>query len=201
MARATTSAPSPVAPATGERVYASRKVQAGEIFLTANTNRRVPVFREPELCKIFFQELDFYRQQYKFQLHGYVLLPDHFHLLFAFPPNRKFAAFLRDFKSAVGRLVIDWAKENKRDVLLAQLRPRQSPKRRKDPLYCVLQPNSYARPVISPSMFKQKLNYIHSNPVRERLVTNAVDYPYSSLRNYALGQGVIEIDPHDFILD
>jgi hypothetical protein len=29
----------------------------------------------------------------------------------------------------------------------------------------------------------------------------AIDYPYSSLRNYALGKGVIEIDPHDFILD
>ncbi len=129
------------------------------------------------------------------------MLPDHFHLLLLFPPERKFSDFLRDFKSAVGRLVIDWAKENNRTQLLKQLRLRQKPKRAKDSLCCVLQLNSFARPVISVSMFKQKLDYIHSNPVRERLVANAIDYPYSSLRNYALGKGVITIDPHDFILD
>ncbi len=194
--------PSPVAPATGNRkVYPSNKVQAGLLFLTATTYKRVPVFREHALCEVFFRELDFYRSKFGFRLHGYVLLPDHFHLVLNFPAGKRFRDFLRDFKSAVGRVVIDWAKENNRVQLLARLRLAASPKRRRDPEYCVQQPNSYARAVTSPAMFKQKLEYIHANPVRAGRVQRAIDYDWSSLRNYEKGSGVIRVDPHDLILD
>lgn len=192
--------PSPVAHATGKKIYAGKKVQTGCIFLTANTYRRVPVFKESSLCQIFLRELDFYRVKYGFELYAYVLLPDHFHLLLSFPPDQNFADFLRDFKSALGRFVIDWAKAKNRTQLLARLQLPTAPKRRKDPRFCVLQPNSYVRAVLSSSMFKQKLDYIHANPVRERLVAHAVDYPYSSLRNYELGTGAIPINQHNLLL-
>jgi len=193
--------PSPVAPATGKKIRASKKVQGGFLFLTANTHKRIPVFREPVLCEVFFRELDFYRNRYGFLLHAYVLLPDHFHLLLDFPPQKSFASFLRDFKSAIGRLVVDWLKENRRIALIEQLQLARPPMRRKDARFCVLQPNSYVRAVTSRTMFKQKLDYIHANPVREGLVERAVNYPYSSLRSYELGGGPIRIDPHNLILD
>jgi len=41
---------------------------------------------------------------------------------------------------------------------------------------------------------EQKVNYIHNNPVEEGLVTNAVDWKYSSTRNYPGDQTVLEID-------
>lgn len=41
---------------------------------------------------------------------------------------------------------------------------------------------------------EQKVNYIHNNPVEEGFVTNAVDWKYSSARNYAGDQTVLEID-------
>ena len=192
--------PSPVAPATGKKLYAGRKVPWGVLFLTANTYRRMPVFSEPVLCQLFFRELHFYRAKFGFQLYAYVLLPDHFHLLISFPPQQRLRDFLRDFKSTVGRLVIDWLKEKQKSPLLARLRLAVQPKRRRDPCYCVLQSNSYVRPVLSAAMFKQKLDYIHANPVRERLVSRPVDYPYSSLRNYLLGEGPISIDAHNLLL-
>ncbi len=193
--------PSPVAPATGKKIRASKKVQGGFLLLTINTHKRIPVFQEPALCEVFFRELDFYRNRYGFFLHAYALLPDHFHLLLDFPPQKGFASFLRDFKSAIGRLVIDWARENHRTALLEHLKLTCPPKRRRDARFCVLQPNSYARAVTSRTMFKQKLHYIHANPVRAGLVERALDYPYSSLRNYELGGGPIRIDPHNLILD
>jgi REP element-mobilizing transposase RayT len=188
-----TQTPSPAAPAAGKRVYPSSKVQAGTIFLTANTHKRIPLFGIRAICNLFFQELDFYRTKYGFRLYAYALLPDHFHLLLWFPPDKGFAAFLRDFKSAVGRFVIDWAKTNG-SRLLNRLRLPTPPKRQRDAVYRVLQPNSYARAVTSRSMYDQKLDYIHANPLREGLVERAIDYPYSSLRNYELGEGRIAID-------
>lgn len=40
-------------------------------------------------------------------------------------------------------------------------------------------------------MFVSKLNYIHNNPVKDGLVENAVDYLYSSARDYAGKKGLI----------
>lgn len=40
----------------------------------------------------------------------------------------------------------------------------------------------------------QKLDYIHNNPVKEGIVANAEDYLYSSARNYADMDSVLEID-------
>jgi putative transposase len=42
-------------------------------------------------------------------------------------------------------------------------------------------------------MFASKLNYIHNNPVKEGLVENAIDYMYSSARDYAGKKGLIDL--------
>jgi putative transposase len=47
----------------------------------------------------------------------------------------------------------------------------------------------------SRDMMITKLEYIHANPVRAGLVSDPVDYKYSSARNYFLGdQSVLEVD-------
>jgi hypothetical protein len=48
--------------------------------------------------------------------------------------------------------------------------------------YSLWQPESNVLPVFSEAMFMQKVNYIHQNPVRARLVERAMDYRWSSGR-------------------
>ena len=163
------------------KITAGKKVQGGLLFLTANTYKRIPVFKQSTPAKIFFRELAFYRSSYQFKLHGYVLMPDHFHLLLNFPAEKNFPDFLRDFKSSVGKLIIDWAKLSSRKKLLQSLKLPDKRMRYKDARYRVFQPGSYVRSVTSPSMFKQKFNYIHANPIRANLTRRAIDYRYSSL--------------------
>jgi len=43
-------------------------------------------------------------------------------------------------------------------------------------------------------LIEKRLNYIHENPVRAGLVAEAEDYLYSSARNYAEMEPLIEID-------
>ena len=43
-------------------------------------------------------------------------------------------------------------------------------------------------------MIETRLNYIHENPVRAGLVADTEDYLYSSARNYAEMESLIEID-------
>ena len=49
--------------------------------------------------------------------------------------------------------------------------------------------------IYSERFLRQKLNYLHRNPVRAGLVEQPGDYVYSSYRNYVCGEDwLIEID-------
>lgn len=44
------------------------------------------------------------------------------------------------------------------------------------------------------SFIKEKINYIHQNPVKEKVVLKAEDYYFSSARNYAGLEYEIEVE-------
>lgn len=122
-------------------------------------------------------------------------MPDHYHLLLWFPPERRLADFLRDLKSLVGKQVLQWLKHEKLDRLLAGFELRRAPRRARDARYCILQYNTYVKKLLSVRSLRQKLNYIHWNSVRGRLAATPEAYPYSSARLYA-GRGLsfVKID-------
>ena len=46
----------------------------------------------------------------------------------------------------------------------------------------------------SGKVIKQKIDYIHNNPVEAGFVTDPVDWKYSSARNYADDETILKID-------
>jgi len=52
----------------------------------------------------------------------------------------------------------------------------------------------HSKATISEAMLRQKLDYIHYNPVRLGLVDNPEDWRYSSARNSSGQDGMTEID-------
>ena len=65
---------------------------------------------------------------------------------------------------------------------------------KKDRKYQFWQRNSLSIELYSKSVFEQKLNYIHENPVNAGLCAFAEDYYYSSAKFYAT-----DIDNFDFL--
>ncbi len=53
---------------------------------------------------------------------------------------------------------------------------------------------NHAVELVSAEMIESRLNYIHENPVRAGWVENAIDYVYSSARNYADLPGLLAIE-------
>jgi len=51
----------------------------------------------------------------------------------------------------------------------------------------------------SEAVIKQKIDYIHNNPVACGFVTNPIDWKYSSARNFQDDNTVLEIDCAGFI--
>ena len=59
--------------------------------------------------------------------------------------------------------------------------------------YKVWQNGYHAEIVYSNKFIKQKVNYIHNNPVIDRIVTFPEDYVFSSARNYADLESELEV--------
>lgn len=51
----------------------------------------------------------------------------------------------------------------------------------------------------SPAVIKQKIDYVHNNPVKSGFVTKSTDWKYSSARNFAGDNTVLEIDEIGFM--
>src|SRR4030042_4414445 len=68
-------------------------------FVTAGTRDRRPLFRDTPLCQLLVKNLQFYRDRMKFALHGYVIMPDHIHLLITPRQPASISDIMRNFKS------------------------------------------------------------------------------------------------------
>jgi hypothetical protein len=57
---------------------------------------------------------------------------------------------------------------------------------------------NHAEHIFSQKFIEQKVHYIHNNPVRSGIVVNPEDYLYSSARNYAGLESIIDVIEIDF---
>jgi REP element-mobilizing transposase RayT len=177
------------------RIKGSKKAESGILFISGSTYRRVPVFRYRRACQIFLRTLDAYWREYALRVYAYALLPDHYHLLLWFSPERRVADFLRDFKSLAGRRIVDWLRESEKKRVLARFRIKKTRRRGKDPRFCILQYNSYVKAVQGSRVLRQKLEYIHANPRRDGLTSAPASYPWSSASAYSgRGLSIVKIE-------
>jgi putative transposase len=76
-------------------------------FITASTYRRVRLFDSPRFRKRFIETLDQPRSEFDFRLIGYVVMPDHFHLLIWPGKDHNPSRILGSLKQRTARYVIE----------------------------------------------------------------------------------------------
>lgn len=148
-------------------------------FITLIVNQHKPIFKGKSLCDIVVSTLVFYRDKLKFRIWGYVMMPDHIHMVISFADNEeKIIEFVRDFKKFISKKVIEILKpEDKKAFLL------DSPKK-KNHRYQIWQKDFYDFNIFNEDVLREKLNYVHYNPVKRGLVANPGNYIYSSYCDY-----------------
>jgi putative transposase len=127
-------------------------------FVTAITWQRRPIFRAEPLAHLFVETLYRYRDQRRFLLHEFVLMPDHFHLLLTLAFDVSLEKALQLIKGGFSFRV---KREMKSNIEIWQEGYTE---------HRVLDSNDYQRHAI----------YIQNNPVRKGLTESASAYPYSS---------------------
>ncbi len=127
---------------------------------------------------------------------AYCFMPSHVHLIFR-SENDNPSGLLMDFKGFTARKVIKEIKENSlesRKEWLLWMMERAGEKNSNVSKRQFWQQHNKPIELWSAKVIKQKIDYIHNNPVKSGFVTDPVDWKYSSARNYADDDSVLKID-------
>jgi putative transposase len=157
-------------------------------FITFSCYRRKPYLATARARNQFVKILGQVRSRYRFQLLGYVVMPEHVHLVIGEPKKGTPSQVLQVLKQRVSRAL--------------RRRPRNTPSQLPLPFWTTKseapafwQRRFYDFNVWSSGKLKEKLNYMHLNPVQRKLVTHPRDWPWSSWTHYEKGEsGLIAMD-------
>ena len=160
-------------------------------FLTCTVVEWLPVFTRPQAVQILFDTWSWLRSHEGMRLYGYVVMENHLHFI---AQAERLNRCVSRFKSFTARKIIDHLEQQHTDDLLSRL---QFAKRlhKADRQYQFWQEGTHAELIFSEGMMRQKLDYIHANPVRRGYVDRAEHWRYSSAGQYSGQGGLIEIDP------
>jgi REP element-mobilizing transposase RayT len=150
-------------------------------YVTAVTYNRVPIFRSEQACEILMSTLETTRAKEPFKLIGYVIMPDHFHML-ANPRDLDISMVVGRFKGRAASTILDWLRSESHVSSLRKLalaRPLQSGQ-----THAVWMKEFSAVDLWSRKFIRQKLNYIHLNPVRAGLCDHPAKWRWSSYQAY-----------------
>ena len=158
-------------------------------FITFSCYRRLPLLKTVRARDLFVQELGKVRDEMGFRLVGYVVMPEHVHLLISEPKQGTPSSVLHKLKLQVSRKM----RKRRRQRPAAQLRlPFEEGS---EPPRAFWQARFYDFNVYSRGKMKEKLHYMHANPVIRKLVKHPREWPWSSWSYYGKGEaGLVRID-------
>ncbi len=158
-------------------------------FITCSCYRRLPLRASVRSKNLFVKILGQVRDRYGFSLVGYVVMPEHIHLLISKPVKGSPSTIMQVLKQRVSQRL-----RRKPRASSPQLRLRFPSSDHCLPQFW--QPRFYDFNVWSRKKFVEKLQYMHMNPLKRKLVAHPQDWPWSSFWFYAKrDSALVRIDP------
>ena len=138
-------------------------------FITCTILHWLPIFTRPESVQIILDSLNHLRNTDQLKLYGYVILENHLHLILS---SDNLPKTIRKFKSYTARQIISVLKVNGSKTLLDQLKFYKKAHKTQTN-FQVWQEGCAPKLIQNEEVFRQKLEYIHHNPVKRGYVEQA----------------------------
>ena len=140
-------------------------------FVTFSCYHRLPFLDTAEARDVFLEIFEEVRQKYLFRVAGYVVMPEHVHLLLGEPQIGSVSTVVQVVKQRTARKV--------HDVIRGQMWQRRF----------------YDFNVFTDEKVTEKLFYMHENPVKRGLVKSPEQWRWSSYRFYLLEEaGLVRVN-------
>jgi putative transposase len=155
-------------------------------YITKNIYRRARVFDSERFKGNFVQTLGDLRSELGFKLFGYVLMPEHCHLLIGPSPAANPSQIMQQLCERTANFILrnlrqnlphPWCRRMLKDFELSSTLQHHA-------RYRVWNRRGYDMNIWSGRKHNEKLDDMHNNPVARGLVAHPGDWPWSSRRFY-----------------
>jgi putative transposase len=150
----------------------------------------MPIFSKPQLVAIVLDSLRFLQDQRRMTVHSYVIMENHLHLIAS---AEDLAKQIGHFKSFTARAMVDWLQEHNSKSYWLERFATAKLAHKTGQRYQIWQEGSHPQVITSEDMLRQKVNYIHNNPVKRGYVDDPAHWRYSSYRNYMGEAGLLPV--------
>ena len=164
-------------------------------FITITTVGWVDLFTRKRQRNIIISSLKYCQKHRGLEIYAFCLMSSHLHMICQAPENGLLFNIIRDFKKFTSKKIIEtinFYPESRKEWLLPIFESACQHLKRSQ-TYKVWQNGYHAEILFSNKFIQQKLNYIHNNPVEDKIVQHPEDYIYSSARNYAELESELEV--------
>lgn len=169
-------------PAGLHRTYGAHHLH----FITCSCYRRLPFLNSERARKLFLSILEQTRRRYRFVVVGYVVMPEHVHLLITEPQVGSPSTVMQVLKQRTARALLP--ERQRRD-------PSQRELCREETGRSLWEARFYDFNVWTTKKRVEKLHYMHRNPVKRGLVESPEQWQWSSYRFYLLDEpGLVTVN-------
>jgi putative transposase len=151
-------------------------------FITCSCYRRLPFLRSARRRDLLLSVLEQARERHRFVVVGYVVMPEHIHLLLSEPEVGTLSTVMQVLKQRTARALLP--KLRRRDARQVKLFG-ESEASVRAPFW---QTRFYDFNVWTNEKWAEKLRYMHDNPAKRGLAGAPEDWRWSSYRHYFLDE-------------
>ena len=158
-------------------------------FITFSCYRRHKLLVAPPVIELFLETLQMIRSRRGLRVFGYVVMPEHVHLVVHPPESLKLGPVIGELKSKSASAIISRG--------LVELPGDCRVSKNGHARWAFWQPRCYDHNCRTPETVLEKINYCHNNPVKRGLVPSPGDWAWSSY-NWYEGQSDVPLEIDEF---
>lgn len=167
-------------------------------FITFAVVQWIDVFSRKDYADILIESLKYCQANKGLKVHAWCIMSNHVHLMISAQAPSKLSDILRDLKKFTSNNITKAISENtheSRKNWMMWIFKRAGEKNNKNKELQFWQQDNHPIECDTNEIIETRLNYIHENPVRSKMVWQAHDYVYSSAIDYYTdGKGLLEIE-------
>ena len=164
-------------------------------FVSFATVNWIDVFTRRLYNDIFVDSLRYYQHHKGLEIYAWCLMTNHAHLIISSEADN-LSGILRDLKRHTAKTLLrtieENPQENRREGMLWMFE-RAGRRNTHNTKYQFWQQENHPIELATNEMQRQRLHYVHQNPVVAGFVDTPEDFLYSSARNYADRPGLVEV--------
>jgi len=166
-------------------------------FITTTIVGWIDIFTKEIQKERLVESLEYCQKEKGLIIYAWCLMSNHLHMICQSSNEEKeLSDIIRDLKTFTSKQIVKTIEENqesRRDWILAFFE-KSCEKLKRNQKYKVWQTGFHAEEISTQKFLEQKLDYIHNNPVKAKIVEMPEHYLYSSARNYADMEGLLSVE-------